>query len=190
MLYFPLPAGNSDQRLATLLYPHLREKGVHILEGFPCFLTTAHSEEDLAAVLRAFDESLAEMRDVGLLGEPPASTPEEVPLTEPQKEVWLASQLGEDASCAFNESLTLALEGPLDADALVPALAELVARHDALGWVTSARFVAVFVVVAALTLVASAISYYGLERPALRLKDRIPDRSRPRSRRREVTRKA
>jgi peptidoglycan/LPS O-acetylase OafA/YrhL len=66
-----------------------------------------------------------------------------------------------------------------------PILDELVARHDALGWVTSARFIAVFVVVAVLTLVASAISYYGLERPALRLKDRVPDR-RPRPR--ELTR--
>ena len=62
-----------------------------------------------------------------------------------------------------------------------PILDELVARHDALGWVTNARFVSVFVVVVALTLVASAISYYALERPALRLKDRVPDR-RPRPR--------
>jgi peptidoglycan/LPS O-acetylase OafA/YrhL len=34
-------------------------------------------------------------------------------------------------------------------------------------------------VVVALTIVAAAISYYALERPALRLKDRVPDR-RPR----------
>jgi peptidoglycan/LPS O-acetylase OafA/YrhL len=62
-----------------------------------------------------------------------------------------------------------------------PILDELVARHNALGWVTTGRFVAVFVAVVALTLVASAISYYGLERPVLRLKDRVPDR-RPRPR--------
>ena len=62
-----------------------------------------------------------------------------------------------------------------------PILDELVARHNALGWVPSARFLSVFVVVVALTLVASAISYYGLERPVLRLKNRVPDR-RPRPR--------
>jgi peptidoglycan/LPS O-acetylase OafA/YrhL len=64
-----------------------------------------------------------------------------------------------------------------------PILDELVARHNALGWVPGARFVSVFVVVVALTLVAAAISYYGLERPALRLKNRVPDR-RPRPRER------
>ena len=32
-----------------------------------------------------------------------------VPSTEAQREVWLASQLGEDASLAFNESVSLRL---------------------------------------------------------------------------------
>ena len=32
-----------DFRFGSLLYYHLREKGVHIQEGFPCFLTTAHT---------------------------------------------------------------------------------------------------------------------------------------------------
>ena len=142
ILYFPLPA---DQRMATLLYQLMRERGVHILEGFPCFLTTAHSEEDLAFVLRAFDESLGEMWEGGLLVETSASlaaaasaapaaadAPAEFPPTEPQKEIWLASQLGADASCAFNESLSLSLEGPLDERALVTSVHELVARHDSL----------------------------------------------------------
>ena len=58
-------------------------------------------------------------------------------------------------------------------------LIELVKRHGALDWVSQARFLSVLVVVVALTIVAAAISYYALERPALRLKDRVPDR-RPR----------
>ena len=61
-------------------------------------------------------------------------------------------------------------------------LIELVSRHGALDWVPQARFLSVFVVVVALTLVAAAISYYGLERPALRLKDKVPAGPRPRPR--------
>ena len=57
----------SDQKLASLLYYHLREKGVHIWEGFPCFVTEAHTEEDLDFVVRAFEASAAEMQAGGLL---------------------------------------------------------------------------------------------------------------------------
>lgn len=54
------------------------------------------------------------------------------PTTEPQRELWLASQLGEDASLAYNESVSLRLRGGLDAARLQRALQEVVARHDAL----------------------------------------------------------
>ncbi|WP_206859395.1 non-ribosomal peptide synthetase [Lysobacter changpingensis] len=54
------------------------------------------------------------------------------PTTEPQREVWLADQLGRDASLAYNESISLDFRGPLDADALREALRGLVARHDIL----------------------------------------------------------
>jgi acyl transferase domain-containing protein len=52
----------ADQPYGSLLFYHLREKGVHIQEGFPCFLTTAHSEADIETVIRAFKESIAEMQ--------------------------------------------------------------------------------------------------------------------------------
>ncbi|UTA53629.1 amino acid adenylation domain-containing protein [Lysobacter soli] len=54
------------------------------------------------------------------------------PTTEPQREVWLADQLGVDASLAYNESISLDFRGELDADALRDALRGLVARHDVL----------------------------------------------------------
>ncbi|MEE4119692.1 MAG: amino acid adenylation domain-containing protein [Paracoccaceae bacterium] len=55
-----------------------------------------------------------------------------IPLTEGQKEIWMAHQLGDAAACAFNETVVVRLDGPLDADALGAALADLEARHDAL----------------------------------------------------------
>ena len=55
-----------------------------------------------------------------------------VPTTEAQREIWLADQLGPDASLSFNLSVSLRLLGELDVDALRRALQALVDRHDAL----------------------------------------------------------
>ena len=55
-----------------------------------------------------------------------------VPTTEPQREIWLASMLGNEASLAYNESVSLHLRGPLDTSALRAALQDMVDRHDAL----------------------------------------------------------
>ena len=55
-----------------------------------------------------------------------------VATTEPQREVWLADQLGRDASLAYNESVSLRLRGPLDLQALRESITALVARHEAL----------------------------------------------------------
>ncbi len=139
--------------LAGLLFPQIRLLGVNAQEGFPWFLTTAHDEADCKAVVDAFGEALDELDAGGLLerrdgaqdwqrcasatqpveaphsvGEPPL----QVPLSEPQAEVYLAAQMGDAASCAFNESVSLTLVGALDAAALRQAMSALVERHDAL----------------------------------------------------------
>jgi glutamate-1-semialdehyde aminotransferase len=143
LFYFTFAA---ESHLASLLYFHMRLRGVHILEGFPCFLTTAHTEEDLNRFVEAFRESIDALRGAGILGETaetaakelalpvPAMEPSltEAPLTEPQLEIWLAAQLSDQASCAFNESLTIHLQGALREAALSDAFNAVVARHDAL----------------------------------------------------------
>ncbi|MFD0737894.1 amino acid adenylation domain-containing protein [Lysobacter koreensis] len=55
-----------------------------------------------------------------------------VPITEPQREVWLADKLGSEGSLAYNESISLHLRGALDADALSAAVRELGERHESL----------------------------------------------------------
>jgi glutamate-1-semialdehyde aminotransferase/acyl carrier protein len=45
-----------------LLFPMMRSRGVHILEHFPCFFTTAHSDADIAAIATAFREAVAELQ--------------------------------------------------------------------------------------------------------------------------------
>ncbi|MBL7923171.1 MAG: amino acid adenylation domain-containing protein [Bacteroidia bacterium] len=53
--------------------------------------------------------------------------------TEPQREIFTSVLLGGDAAnCAYNESVTLHLEGPLNAKFLKAAFEKIMARHDAL----------------------------------------------------------
>src|SRR5215210_274276 len=54
------------------------------------------------------------------------------PATEAQREIWLASQLGDAATCAFNESIWLRLRGAIDPALVQAALYRLIERHDAL----------------------------------------------------------
>ena len=147
---------HNEHPLASLLFYHLRLRGVHIQDGFPCFLTTAHSEADFKVIYDAFAESVAELNAAGILGKSPAAAGSRVaaaaqgepaqpalaaagagaqsglPLTESQTEIWLAAQMGDEASCAFNESVSLSLQGKLDEAALRESLSYLFARHDAL----------------------------------------------------------
>jgi amino acid adenylation domain-containing protein len=142
--YFSFP---SAERFSSLLYFYLRDKGIHIREGFPCFLTTSHSEADIEAIVRAFEESAIEMRQAGFVdragardiavGAPTADKPgregaRQAPVTESQLEVWLSDQLSEEASCSYNESFSLHLRGNLNESALRQALDIIVSRHQAL----------------------------------------------------------
>ncbi len=54
-----------DFAFGALLFFHLREKGIHAWDNRLLFLSTAHSEEDLARFNTAFCESIAEMRAGG-----------------------------------------------------------------------------------------------------------------------------
>jgi amino acid adenylation domain-containing protein len=140
---------HNENPLVALLFYHLRERGIHIQDGFPCFLTTTHSDADFERIYTAFAGSLAELHSAGIVGPthaaaspvvtapemsstPPASPAGPVPLTENQLEIWLAAQLGDEASCAFNESVSLDFRGELNLIALQSAMNRVIARHDAL----------------------------------------------------------
>ena len=45
----------------------MRSRGVHILDNFPCFMTTAHTQQDIATIKSAFKESVAEMQEAEFL---------------------------------------------------------------------------------------------------------------------------
>src|SRR6202011_1091486 len=123
----------AEYHFAPLFYYLVRERGIHIQEGFPAFLTTAHDDADLAKIVEAFDAASAQMMAAGLFGRRPESAgARHGQLTESQMEIWLSAQLGDAASCSFNESVTLDLRGKLDRQALQKAARDLVQRHEAL----------------------------------------------------------
>ncbi|MCB0764570.1 MAG: amino acid adenylation domain-containing protein [Flavobacteriales bacterium] len=55
-----------------------------------------------------------------------------IPTTEAQREVFVASSMGVDANCAYIESVSLVLNGPLDTAAIDAAIHGLVDRHGSL----------------------------------------------------------
>ena len=55
-----------------------------------------------------------------------------VPSTAAQKEIWIASRMGADVSCAFNECVSLHLSGPLDSARFKRAFQRLIELHEIL----------------------------------------------------------
>src|SRR5690606_14316308 len=52
---------------SELLFTTMRHKGIHIQDGFPCFLTTAHTQADIDAIADAFEESVKELVAAGFI---------------------------------------------------------------------------------------------------------------------------
>ena len=90
------PTYTSDQHYGDLLFYMMRDRGVHIWDGFPCFFTTAHSEADFAHISKAFKESVLEMQDAGFLPEPAKRTPTSG--LDPNRPPQPGARLGRDPS--------------------------------------------------------------------------------------------
>ena len=151
--YFSFPP---DFRFGSLFYYHLRAKGIHLLENFPCFITTEHTAEDVDRIVRAFEETIGEMQVGEVLPMPSGTDPTGIainavaepseiapviaapvyaatsPITESQIEILLSAGLSNEANCSFNESLTLHLKGALNIPVFTDSFSALIARYDAL----------------------------------------------------------
>ncbi len=55
-----------------------------------------------------------------------------LPITAGQREIWLASKMGDDASRAYNEVMVIRLQGTLHVGTLQSSLQDLVDQHDSL----------------------------------------------------------
>ncbi|PON16466.1 hypothetical protein C2W62_18370 [Candidatus Entotheonella serta] len=138
---FDFPA---DLDYIDLLYYHLLERGI-FTRGFQenCFVSTAHTDDDLQAVINAIQDSVVALQDGGFLPPPPDEAtvrPETVvtaldatfPLTEAQTEIWLASQMEDTASAAFNEPFLIKLRGAVQVELMQSAIRTVIARHAGL----------------------------------------------------------
>ncbi|MFK8081935.1 MAG: amino acid adenylation domain-containing protein [Granulosicoccus sp.] len=124
-----------------LLFYLLREKGIHIYDRFPCFLTLKHTEEDVNSIIKAIQDSVVELQSVGFIGSEKKTSPDNspneplkthYPLTRIQSNIWLTTQFSEAGNIAYNEPLLLRLRGMCDMSAMKQAINIVYERHDAL----------------------------------------------------------
>jgi glutamate-1-semialdehyde aminotransferase/acyl carrier protein len=126
-------------KYSSLLYYHLRLKGLHVWEARPLFLSTAHTDDDIEFIIQAFKKTALELREGGFLPELDAnasavnvSADQQLPLHEAQVGVWLLCNSAADAARPYHEFVTLSFAGTLDVEALRGALQTVVDRHDGL----------------------------------------------------------
>ncbi|WP_306252748.1 non-ribosomal peptide synthetase [Parvularcula sp. IMCC14364] len=125
---------NEENELATLFFYHMRDRGIHLLEGFPTYMTAAYTDEDVDQVIAAAKDSIFEMQADGILATPHGKSVvynRKFDLTDAQRHTWLACQMGEEASCAFNESDTVLIKGKLDEQKFSEAVEHGLASHEA-----------------------------------------------------------
>lgn len=123
-----------------LLFYHMNLRGVFVWEWRNCFLSTAHTQEDLDKVIQVVKESVLALREGGFI--PPKQkdvSPGEgsnrgtsASLSLAQKQLATLSQIQPEGSKAYHISTTLELKGDVNIPALSKAIDSLVSRHDAL----------------------------------------------------------
>ncbi len=125
------------QPFSSLFYHFLRDNGIHLTEGRAAYISAAHTDEDVDMLIDAFkrtvDGMLAGDFFVGVQRQQAGLTEEYTfPLTDGQREIWLATQQGDAASCAYNLSNYVRLVGKVDVGRLQQAINDVVAAHNAL----------------------------------------------------------
>jgi len=83
-------------------------------------------------VMHDFARMAAETKAIALPELVRGQRPDTLPVSSAQRRLWLAAQLGEDASAAYHMPIGLRLAGRLDEEALRATLDRIVQRHEAL----------------------------------------------------------
>ncbi len=82
-----------EHPLQDLLFAMMRSRGVHILDNFPCFMTTAHTKDDLRLIVSAFKDSVRESQESGFL---PGHAAEAAAVFDPARPPVPGARLGKD----------------------------------------------------------------------------------------------
>ena len=84
---------DEEHPLQDLLFAMMRSRGIHILDNFPCFFTTAHSEADFQAIAKAWKEAVLELQEAQLL---PRSVLTPLTVMDADKPIVPGARLGRD----------------------------------------------------------------------------------------------
>jgi len=133
-----------------LFFYLLMNRGIYTWEQRICFLSAAHTDEDVDQVIAAVKESIAELRTGGFAfeGIPPEFTESHylpvgkeeanagdnvtiVPMSSTQKRIYILSQYDEGDSPYHLTGAGL-VEGPLDVVRLTDVFEQLIRRHESL----------------------------------------------------------
>jgi glutamate-1-semialdehyde aminotransferase/acyl carrier protein len=132
-----------------LFFHHLINHGLYVCDTRKCYLSTAHTDQDVERIVTIIQRCAEEMNRGGFLAasrraalsisavapavvESDASVPRTYPMTQAQKGLWTLSNISPAACSAYNESINIRFRNPLDVPALRDSFSTLVQRHDAL----------------------------------------------------------
>ncbi|MEW4058621.1 amino acid adenylation domain-containing protein [Bacillus siamensis] len=122
-----------------LFFYHLNYKGIYVWEGRNCFLSTAHTADDIEHIIQAVKDTVKDLRRGGFIPEGPDSPDDgghnksgAYELSDEQKQLVMASHYGNEASAALNQSIMLKVKGELQHTPLKQAVRHIVDRHEAL----------------------------------------------------------
>ncbi|HHQ6537716.1 TPA: aminotransferase class III-fold pyridoxal phosphate-dependent enzyme [Serratia fonticola] len=120
-------SGNYD-----ILFHHLMLRGIFIWEGRNCFVSTAHSTQDIELFIAAVKESVNAMRADGFFGEDGLQLGKSYPATDRQQRFTLLAAQGEFGLRAGNIGCVIETPRQIDGPAMRQAWALLSERHEAL----------------------------------------------------------
>lgn len=145
-----------------LLFYHLLEKGIYIWEGRNCFLSVAHTDEDIDFLILTLKNIVTELRNGDFLPNSDSNgsqkeqklvqisekisesnlalakkaevekETDKIPLTQAQKQLWFLDQMGDNGTLAYKILISVQLKGSLNLEAMNRAVQQVVDRHDAL----------------------------------------------------------
>jgi glutamate-1-semialdehyde aminotransferase/3-oxoacyl-(acyl-carrier-protein) synthase/acyl carrier protein len=117
-----------------LFYQHLLANKVYVWEGRNCFLSTAHTDEDVEFIYQAVIKSVEDIRKSRWTSSTNISAKKhiKIPLSEDQQQLFALASSNEESSSSFNENQIMDFKGTLSVDALEQAIQLTVNRHEAL----------------------------------------------------------
>ncbi|WP_046746010.1 aminotransferase class III-fold pyridoxal phosphate-dependent enzyme [Kordia zhangzhouensis] len=117
-----------------LFYQHLLANKIYVWEGRNCFLSTAHSDEDIEFIYQAVVKSTQAVLQSDWIDTSPKenTTTTSIAFSEDQEKLYALVSVNQHASSSFNENQIIELKGNLHVEAFQNAFIKVVNRHEVL----------------------------------------------------------